>query len=1029
MKHSGKKSEADKLQQKADHAIERYRELYDFAPSGYFTLSRGSEITEHNHTGAQMLGREHANLINNRFDIFVSEDTRPVFHHFLELAFKTKARESCEITILTISGSPAFIHLTGILTRKGDACLVTLVDITGRKNREEDLPQSEDCCNFIENKQSDSFLFESEDKYSKAFQTSPYAIIISRLSDGKVMDVNNSFCAITGFSREEALNDTSFNLNLWVNKDDRQKVVVPLMEGKEIIGEEFQFHKKSGEILTGLYSGQIIWIKQERYIFSSINDITDRKQTEKALVESETLYRAILNASPDYITITDMEGYVMMASPSGWKMFGYHSLEDIKGRSIIEFILPADREKALVDIGRMHQGNVGKPNEYRAIRLDGSVFDVEVNGEFIRNHDGVPASMVFIVRDITDRKKDAVTLKQSEENLSNAQEIAKMGSWEYNFITGKLTCSKHYYALLGLQTFDYEGDLYEYFYSLVHPDDKKIVHYLKQSAYFKDETKIADLRIVLPDGKVKWLQNNVVPVYNGESMTGLKGVNIDITEKKEADEKIKQQNERLSAIVGAMPDLIFVLDQEGTYTEVYSSDPESLIVPVNQIIGINIRQVFDKGTAAFHLENIEQCLRQNKLVTYEYTIVKEYLTSYYEARVMPLGMNKVLALVRDITNRKETEFKLRDLNTNLESRIEQRTVQLAESNANLQIEINERVKASNALQESLDRLNKIADRVPGLVYQYLMRSDGSSCFPFASQGVKDIFRVNPEDILDDAFILFSRIHPDDLGEVVASIHASAINLTLWLHEFRVKFDDGTERWIIGNAMPQAEDKGSVLWHGFISDITERKQVEKEIIEAKNAADKANKAKSEFLSRMSHELRTPMNSILGFAQLMNMGELNPKQQKNVNQILMSGRHLLNLIDEVLDISRIESGRLVLMPEPVHLISFISETMETVQPLANARQIKLELENSPANQLFIMADRKRLKQVLLNLLNNAVKYNREGGSIRIITEMPSSDDKGPFSVRISVEDTGYGIPSEEMSRLFKPFERIGVEKTHI
>jgi len=211
------------------------------------------------------------------------------------------------------------------------------------------------------------------------------------------------------------------------------------------------------------------------------------------------------------------------------------------------------------------------------------------------------------------------------------------------------------------------------------------------------------------------------------------------------------------------------------------------------------------------------------------------------------------------------------------------------------------------------------------------------------------------------------------------------------------------------------------------DITERKQAETEIRKARAEADKANLAKSEFLSRMSHELRTPMNSILGFAQLMQMGELSQAQKKGVNHILTSGTHLLNLINEVLDISRIEAGRLTLSLEPVQVSSVIMEMIDVVQPNAAKRNLKIEMEQSSACQLYVKADRQRLKQVLLNLINNAVKYNRDGGSVSIKTELRQNLTNTIDVLRISVADTGIGIGPDDLKKLFLPFERIGAEKS--
>ena len=211
------------------------------------------------------------------------------------------------------------------------------------------------------------------------------------------------------------------------------------------------------------------------------------------------------------------------------------------------------------------------------------------------------------------------------------------------------------------------------------------------------------------------------------------------------------------------------------------------------------------------------------------------------------------------------------------------------------------------------------------------------------------------------------------------------------------------------------------------DITLRKQAEEKIKEARLEADEANLAKSEFLSRMSHELRTPLNSILGFAQLLEMGELLPGQEQGINYIRHSGRHLLDLINEVLDISRIEAGHISLSLEPIQISEIMGEILDSVQPLANERRLKIRMLNSPDNHLFIKSDRQRLRQVLINILNNAIKYNQLNGSVNIGIAVMGQNEEGITNIRISITDTGVGISSKDIPKLFKPFERIGAEKT--
>jgi signal transduction histidine kinase/CheY-like chemotaxis protein len=197
-----------------------------------------------------------------------------------------------------------------------------------------------------------------------------------------------------------------------------------------------------------------------------------------------------------------------------------------------------------------------------------------------------------------------------------------------------------------------------------------------------------------------------------------------------------------------------------------------------------------------------------------------------------------------------------------------------------------------------------------------------------------------------------------------------------------------------------------------------------LLEARVAAEKANRAKSDFLSRMSHELRTPLNAVLGFGQLLELDGLTPDQAENVSQITKGGAHLLDLINEILDISQIESGHMSLSPEAVLVGDVVEAAVSLLRPLAEERGVHLIGGTDHGCGHFIFADRQRLKQILLNLIGNGIKYNRQGGSVSISCFQPMRG-----TLRIQVTDTGPGIASDQFDLLFAPFERLGAEQTSV
>ena len=332
-------------------------------------------------------------------------------------------------------------------------------------------------------------------------------------------------------------------------------------------------------------------------------------------------------------------------------------------------------------------------------------------------------------------------------------------------------------------------------------------------------------------------------------------------------------------------------------------------------------------------------------------------------------------------------------------------------------DVTERRRTEQALRESESRYERIAANVPGMVYQRVLRPDGSIAFPFVSEGCKEVFGLEPWEIQRDPQFMVKIVVREDRPSYVDSVQDAADGLNPWAWQGRVvRPDTGEVRCIQGASGAERLPNGEIVWEGVFIDITERTQAE-EHRRAKEEAERANTAKSEFLSRMSHELRTPLNAILGFGQLLQLSALETEDAASVKHILGSGQHLLGLIDEVLDLSRAETGELRLVPGKVDLNELLHDCLDMVESLSETRRVTCTIKKSRREQTLLWCDGQRLRQILLNLLSNAIKYNHAGGQVIISTKV-----KAAGNLRINVTDTGPGISPEGIARLFVPFERL-------
>lgn len=719
--------------------------------------------------------------------------------------------------------------------------------------------------------------------------------------------------------------------------------------------------------------------------------------------------------------------------------------------------------------------------------------------------------------DQTDQLETKQQLQQAKERFASVANQAGQVIWEIDPDGLYTYISQAVEDTLGYSPQQLIGKVH--YYDL-HPEigredfKRDTFAMIKQRVTLNEFENVAQHR----NGNLVWLSTNAMPIYNESGhFSGYRGVDNNITERKRIQQVLEENEARWRSVLDGTNQGVW--DWNAQTDKVYfSSKWKSMLGYEDDEVGDDLTEWSGK----VHPDDLVQVMAD---LNRHFNGESDYYENEHRVRCKDGSYKWILDRGRAIS-RDQDGKPLRVIGTHTD--------------------------VTNRRLEK-ERLNRIAENVPGVIYQFVLYPDGRSAFPYAGPGIVEIYDVTPEQVKDNAELVFKRIHEDDLARVTASIMQSAKNLTPWEDEYRVRFPSGVERWVNGQATPVKQEDGSILWHGYIHDVTERKQQEialkeaetrfkltmeathtglwwwnyqtgqvdwsdecfhqlgfrpgafepsfanvtellidtnietmmdsiKQQIRAKQAykvqfhlrhaqgktvwiqasgrvmswgdqgeplmlmgthiditqqkmieqmqrereemlqkakqeAEAASRAKSEFLANMSHEIRTPMNAIMGLSELALQDELPQKARSQLNKIQQSSQVLLSIINDILDFSKIESGKMQMDSHPFYFDNLMDQLSGLFSQMAQKKELELRWDIDPQLAQAYLGDEMRIRQVLTNLIGNAIKFTDQG-RVELKVSLVKQDVHQAW-LSFAVSDSGIGIAEQDLTKLFRPF----------
>lgn len=767
---------------------------------------------------------------------------------------------------------------------------------------------------------------------------------------------------------------------------------------------EYRVRNRQGDYLH--VSDQGLMIRDEAgqviRVVGSVADMSerarleaDRKSIEAALQESEKRYRSLAEAMPQIVWMADASG---IATYCNQRWYDYTGLtpEEALNSGNIDRVHPEDRDRL--------------QTQWAKALAESSILEIEIR---LRSRDdtyrwflcrsvptydpiGQLTGWIGTSTDIDDQKRTQEELRQSEEQLALALRAAQAGTWQWFKADNRTIWSDENLRLLGYEP-GRVPSTYETWLQAVHPDDRAMAEKAVNQALEQQTALYFEYRVCLPDGSQRWLADIGQITYDAEgNPDGMTGIQIDITPRKEVEIALQQNQERLNLAMEAAGMGSWEWDiQTG---EVYWS------ANLERLFGMapgSFDGRYETVMAMIHPDDrpfVQQAIHRAVYEGQEYNIEFRFMDQHGHTR-WAVGRGQVFY------NAAGTPIRM----------------------AGIDLDISERKHAEASVQKSEERLRMALNATNQGLYDLNVQTGQT----IVSAEYARMLGYDPEEFEETNQAWRDRLHPDDVAAVYRVYEEYVAGLR---DEYRVEFRQRTKTgdwlWIlsIGRIVEWDAEGKPLRMLGTHTDIHDRKEIEAERARllareqaARQQAESASRMKDEFLAIVSHELRSPLNGILGWSRLLRSRQLDPgTTEKALASIERNAQAQTQLIEDLLDISRIIRGTVRLTLRPVGLIPIVQASLDTIRPTAEAKSIHLVSHLDP-NAGLVSGDSDRLQQIIWNLLSNAVKFTPNGGQVDIRLY------RVDHHVRIAVTDTGKGISPEFLPHVFDRFRQADATTT--